>query len=172
VFCGRHLLAAKLRPANIDAAAGTVEEIARIAAQIRRCWPHTRIILRGDSGFARDGLMGWCEANGVDYIFGLARNGRLKGMIAAELWRSATGEPTNRQAGAPIQGLHLVDPQELEPRAARHCQGRVEGSTPSGLETAGVMSRSRPLREGWMRLRERARIGAALTRCAPCPVRS
>jgi hypothetical protein len=101
VFCGRHLLAAKLRPANIDAAAGTVEEIARIAAQIRRCWPHTRIILRGDSGFARDALMGWCETNGVDYIFGLARNARLKGMIAAELGEAQqesqqTGKPARR----------------------------------------------------------------------------
>jgi len=101
VFCGRHLLAAKLRPANIDAAAGTVEEIARIAAQIRRCWPHTRIILRGDSGFARDALMGWCETNGVDYIFGLARNARLKGMIATELGEAQqesqqTGKPARR----------------------------------------------------------------------------
>jgi hypothetical protein len=101
VFCGRHLLAAKLRPANIDAAAGTVEEIARIAAQIRRCWPHTRIILRGDSGFARDALMGWGETNGVDYIFGLARNARLKGMIATELGEAQqesqqTGKPARR----------------------------------------------------------------------------
>src|SRR6476469_1285866 len=85
VFCGRHLLAAKLRPANIDGSAGAIEEMARIVAQIRRCWPHTRIILRGDSGFARDALMGWCETNGGDYIFGLARNARLKGMIATEL---------------------------------------------------------------------------------------
>src|SRR4030081_1490855 len=85
VFCGRHLLAAKLRPANIDAAAGAVQEIARIVTQIRARWPHTRIILRADSGFAREALMGWCEANGVDYIFGLAKNARLKDAIAAEL---------------------------------------------------------------------------------------
>jgi Transposase DDE domain group 1 len=85
VVCGRHLLAAKLRPANIDAAAGTVEEIARIVAQIRAKWPHTRIVLRADSGFARDALMGWCEAHAVDYIFGLARNARLVGTIEAEL---------------------------------------------------------------------------------------
>jgi len=60
VFCGRDLLAAKLRAANIDAAAGAVEEIARIVAQVRTHWPHTRIILRADSGFARDALMAWC----------------------------------------------------------------------------------------------------------------
>jgi DDE family transposase len=101
VFCGRHLLAAKLRPANIDAAAGTVEEMARIVAQIRARWPHTRIILRADSGFARDALMEWCEVNAVDYIFGLARNARLKDTIAAELGEAQqesqqTGKPARR----------------------------------------------------------------------------
>ena len=67
VFCGRHLLAAKLRRSNIDAAAGAVEEVARIVGQIRRRWPNTRILLRGDSGFAREALMAWCEANRVDF---------------------------------------------------------------------------------------------------------
>ena len=67
VFCGRHLLAAKLRPANIDAAAGAVEQIARIVTQLRAHWPHTRIILRADLGFARETLMGWCEGNAVDW---------------------------------------------------------------------------------------------------------
>jgi len=38
IFCGRHLLAAKLRRSNIDASAGAIEEIARIVAQIRRRW--------------------------------------------------------------------------------------------------------------------------------------
>jgi hypothetical protein len=65
VFCSEQLLAAKLRPANIDGSAGAVEEVARIIAQIRVRWPHTRIILRADSGFAREVLMAWCEANGV-----------------------------------------------------------------------------------------------------------
>jgi Transposase DDE domain group 1 len=72
IFCGRQLLAAKLRPANIDGSAGAVEETARIVAQIRERCPKVRIILRADSGFARDALMTWCEANGVDFIFGLA----------------------------------------------------------------------------------------------------
>src|SRR6266516_5034 len=101
VFCGRHLLAAKLRPSDIDASAGAMEEIARIVTQIRARWPHTRIILRADSGFAREALMGWCEANAVDYIFGLARNARLKGTIAAELGEAQqesqqTGKPARR----------------------------------------------------------------------------
>jgi Transposase DDE domain group 1 len=85
VFCGDQLLAAKLRPSDIDGAAGAVEEVTRIVAQIRKRWPTVRIVLRADSGFARDNLMAWCEANGVDYIFGLARNTRLVAEIADEL---------------------------------------------------------------------------------------
>ena len=85
IFCGRHLLAAKLRRANADAAAGAVEEVARIVAQIRRRWPRVRILLRGDSGFTREPLMAWCEANRVDYVFGLAGNDRLDQAIVPEL---------------------------------------------------------------------------------------
>ena len=86
VFCGRHLLASKLRPANIDASAGSVEEMARIVARIRQRWPQVRILLRADSGFAREALMAWCETNGVDYLFGLAnRDDRaLAGSLDAE----------------------------------------------------------------------------------------
>jgi len=85
VFCGRHLLCAKLRPANIDGAAGAVEEVARIVAQIRARWPRTRILLRADSGFAREELMAWCEAERVDFLFGLAKNDRLIAKIKVEL---------------------------------------------------------------------------------------
>jgi hypothetical protein len=101
VFCGRHLLAAKLRPANIDGSAGAIEEVARIVTQIRQRWPAVRILLRADSGFARDNLMSWCENNGVDFLFGLAKNDRLKGEIAGELAEAAaesqrTGKPARR----------------------------------------------------------------------------
>jgi hypothetical protein len=89
VFCGRHLLAAKLRRSNIDSSAGAVDEIARIVAHIRKHWPRVRILLRGDSGFAREALMAWCEANRVDYLFGLARNERLEEAIKAELLMAA-----------------------------------------------------------------------------------
>ena len=85
VFCGRRLLAAKLRPSNIDGSAGAVEEVARIVAWIRARWPGTRILLRADSGFAREALMAWCEDNRVDFVFGLARNPRLVEEIAVEL---------------------------------------------------------------------------------------
>jgi len=98
IFCGRHLLAAKLRPANIDGSAGAMEEIARIVEQIRARWPLVRIIVRADSGFAREALMAWCEANGVDFIFGLAKNVRLNRAIGAELVMAreesrTTGQP-------------------------------------------------------------------------------
>jgi hypothetical protein len=101
VFCGRHLLAAKLRRADMDAAAGSVEEVARIVAQIRRRWPLVRILLRADSGFARDDLMAWCEENGIDFLFGLAKNDRLIAEIKNELDRVAaksrrTGRPERR----------------------------------------------------------------------------
>jgi len=101
IFCGRHLLAAKLRPANIDGSAGSIAEVARIVAQIRQRWPLVRILLRADSGFARDDLMAWCENNGVDFLFGLARNRRLVAQIEAELAEAAalsqmTGKPARR----------------------------------------------------------------------------
>jgi len=85
VFCGDALLAAKLRSSNIDGAAGTVEELERIVAHIRERWPDVQIIVRGDSGFARDAIMSWCEANGVDFILGLAKNARLIRKIETQL---------------------------------------------------------------------------------------
>jgi hypothetical protein len=88
VFCGRHLLLARQRRSNIDAAAGSVAEVARMVAQIRKAWPKVHIILRADSGFTRQDLMAWCEANGVDYLFGLARNLRLEADLAGELARA------------------------------------------------------------------------------------
>jgi hypothetical protein len=101
IFCGRHLLAAKLRPSNIDGSAGAIAEVARVVAQIRGCWPQVRILLRADSGFARETLMAWCENNGVDYLFGLARNSRLVAEIEIELQAAAelsrkTGKPARR----------------------------------------------------------------------------
>jgi hypothetical protein len=101
IFCGQHLLAAKLRRASVGAADGAVEEVARIVGHIRRRWPKVRILLRADSGFARDELMAWCEANGVHYVFGLAKNDRLIAAIkdvleAAEKTSRRTGKPARR----------------------------------------------------------------------------
>jgi hypothetical protein len=81
IFCGDHLLCARLRPSNQDASAGSLEEVARIVGQIRRRWPRVQILLRADSGFCREELMAWCEKHRVDYVFGLARNARLRRII-------------------------------------------------------------------------------------------
>lgn len=85
IFCGSHLLCARLRESNVDASFGAVEEVERIVAQVRQKWPQVRIIVRGDSGFAREALMNWCEDNGVDFVFGLARNCRLQRALGEEL---------------------------------------------------------------------------------------
>ncbi len=101
VFCGRHLLLAKLRRADRDPAAGVVEEVGRLIDRIRAAWPKTRILLRADADFARDELMKWCESDDVDFVLGVGRNERLMAEIAPELERVAaksarTGEPERR----------------------------------------------------------------------------
>jgi hypothetical protein len=98
IVCGEHLLGVRLRPANIDASAGSLEEIERIVSHIRQAWPDIRIILRADSGFCREALMAWCEAQQVDYVFGFARNERLRRIIDVEMQEAAaayqrTGQP-------------------------------------------------------------------------------
>jgi hypothetical protein len=98
IFCGEQLLCARLREANHDAAFGSLPEIQRMVAQIRAAWPETKIVLRGDSGFCRNQLMSWCENNAVDFVFGLARNQRLRKIIGAQMhaatqqWNQ-TGQP-------------------------------------------------------------------------------
>ena len=89
VFCGEHLLCARLRMSNIDASADSVEELAPVMARIRQRWPAVQILLRGDAGFCRENLMAWCEREGIDYAFGLAQNARLKKRIAAEMEQAA-----------------------------------------------------------------------------------
>jgi hypothetical protein len=85
VFCGDHLLAAHLQTADKDGASDAIEVCKTLVTEIRAKWPKTRIILRGDSGFCRDALLSWCESEGLDYVFGLARNPRLQKAIAEEI---------------------------------------------------------------------------------------
>ncbi len=87
IFAGDQLLCARLRPSNVDGAAGALDEVKRIVAQLRARWPKVRIVLRGDSGFCREELMAWCEAdeNQVDFLFGLARNRRLQKIIGRQM---------------------------------------------------------------------------------------
>lgn len=84
-YSGEQLLCARLRTANRDATDGSIKELERIVKRLREEWPHTHIIIRGDSGFCRDAIMDWCETNGIDYVLGLAKNKRLKGIIAEEI---------------------------------------------------------------------------------------
>jgi len=100
IFCGEHLLCARLRMANIDGAAGSVEELARLVQQLRQAWPEVRIIVRGDSGFCREELMAWCEANQVDYVLGLAKNDRLR-RRSRRSWRRP---PSNTNKAARRRG--------------------------------------------------------------------
>lgn len=101
IFCGEHLLCARLRPSNQDAAGGSVEELQRIVSHIRARWPKTRIIIRGDAGFCREAIMAWCEANNMRYVLGLARNKRLQRALGNEMEQARaeherTGQPARR----------------------------------------------------------------------------
>jgi Transposase DDE domain group 1 len=100
IFCGNQLVCARLRPSNIDASAGSLEEVQRIVGQIRKAWPKTEIILRADSGFCREELMAWCEAHAVDYVFGFARNKRLRRMIGRAMQEA---KQEHRRTGKPAR---------------------------------------------------------------------
>ena len=138
IFCGRDLLLAKLRPANIDAAAGAKEEIAFIVAQIRQSWPDVDIWLRADSGFCREDLMAWCEAHGVHYIFGLARNPRLEAMIAGELAKACakskdSGKPERLFKELRYQTLKTWSRERRVVAKAEHLQ---KGANPRFIVTS------------------------------------
>jgi len=101
IFCDQHLLCARLRESNVGPAEGTIEELDRIVSQIRQSWPEVEIMIRADSGFCRDDILSWCEEHGVDYVLGVARNGRLEQMIASEMdlacaEATSTGKPARR----------------------------------------------------------------------------
>jgi len=105
IVCGDHLLGVRLRPANIDASAGSLDEIERIVKQIRQSWPQVKIILRADSGFCREPLMSWCEANQVDYLFGFARNERLREIIDPQMQQAAALHRETGQAARCLPSL-------------------------------------------------------------------
>lgn len=110
IFCGEHLLCARLRPSNIDASTGSVKELDRIVGQIRAAWPTVQIVIRADSGFCRERIMAWCEANDVGFVLGLAKNERLINEIASELEQAkqefeATSEPARVFADFDYQTL-------------------------------------------------------------------
>jgi hypothetical protein len=121
IFCGPHLLCARLRSSDRDASAGAVIEVERIVAQIRSRWPQVQIILRADSGFAREELMAWCEQHEVDFVFGLARNARLQRALGGE---SAQAREQFEQSG---QAARLFRDFTYRTRKSWSSQRRVIG---------------------------------------------
>jgi hypothetical protein len=121
IFCGDHLLCARLRPADIDGAAGSVQELDRIVGQIRQAWPEVQIIVRGDSGFCREEIMAWCESHQVDYVLGLAKNARLIREIELELAQA------REMAKATGQAARVYKDFQYQTLSSWSCSRRVVG---------------------------------------------
>jgi hypothetical protein len=164
VFCGDHLLAAKLRKADIDASAGAAEEVARIVAQIRARWSKVRIVLRADSGFARESLMAWRQANGVDYLFGLAKNARLNAEIAADL---AAAAEESAKAGKPARRFRDFTYRTRDSWSReRRVVGKAEWMTPSQTEADDTTQRQKSTKNKTAKKADQAKAADAPP--APC----
>ena len=151
IFCGDHLLCARLRPADIDASAGALKQLRRIVARLREQWPRVRITIRGDSGFCREPILRWCEDNGVDYVLGLAQNPRLLRAIAAEQEQArqqyeATKEPARVFAELRYRTL---DSWSRERRVVAKAEHLPKGANPRFVVTSLPIERraARPLYE-------------------------
>jgi len=120
-FCGDWPLGAVLRPSNIDACAGTIQELARIVPKLRKTWPRVRIIVRADSGFCRDPILKWCEDHDVDYIIGLAKNKRLTRAIGGELHQAQQQFESTGQASRVFKDFRY------RTRNSWSCERRVIG---------------------------------------------
>jgi hypothetical protein len=138
IFCGDHLLCARLRPADMDASAGSVKHLQRIVARIRQAWPEVKITIRGDSGFCREPLMGWCEADGVDYVLGLAQNTRLKAMIATEQEQARQEFERTKQAARVFTDLEYrtLESWSRERRVVAKAEHLAKGANPRFVVTS------------------------------------
>lgn len=138
IFCGDHLLCARLRPSDIDASAGAVKQLQRIVAQIRQAWPEVRITIRADSGFCREAIMAWCEANGVDYVLGLAQNTRLVAMIAAEQEQARLEFERTKQPARVFADLsyRTLDSWSRERRVVAKAEHLAKGANPRFVVTS------------------------------------
>jgi hypothetical protein len=138
IFCGEFLLCARLRSSNIDASEGTVEELKRIVGQIRQAWPDVKIIVRGDSGFCRDGIMSWCESEKIDYVFGLAKNERLKAVIAEELRQAQALYEATKKAARVFKDFRYrtLDSWERERRVVGKAEYMEKGANPRFIVTS------------------------------------
>ena len=173
VFCDRHLLLARQRRANVAGSAGAVEEIARIVAQIRQKWRRVRIVLRADSGFANDELMGWCEANRVDYVFGLARNRRLEAALVDQL---ATAKRLCVASGQPARVFRdfqyrTIDSWGRTRRVVGKAEHTLEGANPrfvvTSLKRTHTASDARALYEDLAPAERLRTASASSSSCSP-----
>ena len=135
IFAGDHLLCARLRPSNIDASAGVLDEVPRMVAQLRAVWPAVRIVLRADSGFCRDALLTWCEAHQVDYVVGLAKNDRLTALIADDLAEAAAQCAATGVAARVFAELTYQTRESWS--RARRVVAKAEQLTPSTTSESG-----------------------------------
>ena len=143
IYSGDQLLCAKLRPSDIDGAAGALKQLQRIVGHIRRTWPDIKVLVRGDSGFCREPIMAWCEANGVDFLFGLAKNPRLLRLIAEPM---AQAEAEYRRTGEPARVFAELSYRTLESWArARRVVAKAEhlnkGANPRFVVTSVAADR-------------------------------
>lgn len=138
IFCGDHLLCARLRPSDIDASAGSVKQLQRIVARIRQAWPDVKIIVRADSGFCREPIMSWCESNGVDYLFGLAQNSRLLAMITAEQEQARRAFEETKQPSRVFAELkyRTLDSWGRERRVVAKAEHLAKGANPRFVVTS------------------------------------
>ena len=140
IFAGDQLLCARLRPSNIDASEGSLEEVQRIVAQLRRAWPEAEILLRADSGFCRDEIMSWCEANGRGLP---VRAGPQRAFAAPHQETDETGAAAFRQErrrGAGVRGFPLPHAAELGATALRDdlLRPRGDGEPHQGAAVGAV----------------------------------
>jgi hypothetical protein len=138
IFCGDHLLCARLRPSDIDACAGSVKHLKRIVAQIREAWPQVKIVVRADSGFCRAEILRWCEGNGVDYVIGLAQNTRLAASIAAELDQARREFESTKQPARVFAELsyRALDTWSRERRGVAQAEHLAKGANPRFVVTS------------------------------------
>ncbi|MCA1696581.1 MAG: IS1380 family transposase, partial [Actinobacteria bacterium] len=137
IFCGDHLLCARLRPSDIDACAGSVKHLKRIVAQLRESWPGVKVVVRGDSGFCREAIMAWCEGDGVDYVFGLAQDTRLKAMIAAEAEQARVEFERTKEATRVFTDLRYrtLDSWSRDRRVVAKAEHLAKGANPRFVVT-------------------------------------
>jgi Transposase DDE domain group 1 len=138
IFCGDHLLCARLRPSDIDAAAGSVQHLKQIVAQIREAWPQVKIVIGADSGFCREPILHWCEENQVDYVIGLAQNSRLVALITAQQEQARQAFETTKQASRVFADLRYqtLETWSCERRVVAKAEQLATGANPRFVVTS------------------------------------